>query len=154
MDRIESESFWLFCPHFGDEFVWREALQGYETPAVIVSADEVREVALELRVAVVVIALDGGFLDRAVHTFDLTIGPRMPDLGQLVLNAVLATAHVKHMGRVPGRWAIGVVTAAATRTKRRGRAEELIAAHKTQMRRSIGVESGSFGAGGGCDAML
>ena len=63
---------------------------------------------MELPVAVVMIALDGSFLDRAVHTFDLTIGPRMLDLGKSVLNAVLAAAHVKHMGHVPGRWAIGV----------------------------------------------
>ena len=59
-----------------------------------IKAYEVREVALELPVVVVVLARDGGFLDRAVHTFDLTIGPRMPNLGQSVLNAVLATNRV------------------------------------------------------------
>jgi hypothetical protein len=32
----------------------------------------------------------------------------MLDLGKSVLDAVLAAAHVKHMGHVPGRWAIGV----------------------------------------------
>ena len=58
--------------------------------------------------AVVMIALNGGFFDRSVHAFDLTVGPRMLDLGEAVLNAVLAAAHIKHMGQVPGRWAIGV----------------------------------------------
>jgi hypothetical protein len=59
-------------------------------------------------VAVVVIALDGGFLDGPVHAFDLAVGPRMLDFGKPMLDAVLAAAHVKHMGHVPGRWAIRV----------------------------------------------
>jgi len=108
MDRIKSESFRLFCPCFGDKFVGREALQGFETPAVIVCIDEIGEVTLELPVTVVVIALDGSFLDRAVHAFDLAVGPRMLDLGKPVLDAVLTAAHVEHMGHVSGRWAIGV----------------------------------------------
>ena len=93
INRI-SKSFWLFCPRFGDEFVGCEALQGLETPAVIVCVNEIGEVALELPMAVVMIALDGGFFDRWVHAFDLTVGPRMLDLGEAVLNAVLAAAHI------------------------------------------------------------
>ena len=89
MGWLELESFGLDCPLLADELVGREALEGFETPAVIVGADEVREVALELPVAVVMIALDGGFLDRAVHTFDLAIGPRMLGLGAAVLDGVL-----------------------------------------------------------------
>lgn len=42
----------------------------------------------ELFVAVMVIALDGCFLDRTVHALDLTIRPEMPSLGQTVFNAV------------------------------------------------------------------
>jgi len=59
-------------------------------------------------VTVVMIALNGGFLDCPVHTFDLAVGPRMLDLGKPVLDPVLAAAHVEHMGHAPGRWAIGV----------------------------------------------
>ena len=99
---------WLFCPRFGDEFVGCEAIQGLETPAVIVRVDEVGEVTLELPIAVVMIALDGGFFDRPVHAFDLTIGPQMLDLGETMLDAVLAAAHIEHVGDVDGRWAIGV----------------------------------------------
>src|SRR5882757_7022828 len=108
MDWIESESVWLACPDFADVFVGREAFEGLQTPSVIVGSDEVGEMALELPVAVVVIALDGGFLDCAVHALDLTVRPRVLDLGQPVLDAVLAAAHVEHMGHVPGRWADGV----------------------------------------------
>jgi hypothetical protein len=34
--------------------------------------------------------LDGRFLDRAVHALDLTIGPRMLDLGQPMFDAIRA----------------------------------------------------------------
>ena len=113
MDRIESESVRVVCPDFADVFVGREAFEGLEPPAVVVGIDEVGEVALGLPVAVVVIALDGGFLDRPVHAFDLAVRPGMLDLGQPVLDSVLVAPHIKHMGHVPGRRAIRV-----TRRKR------------------------------------
>jgi len=44
-----------------------------ETSPVIVSIDAIGEVVQELAVAVVVVTLDGGFLDRPVHAFDLAV---------------------------------------------------------------------------------
>lgn len=41
-------------------------------------------------VSIVVVALDGRFLDRAVHAFDLAIGPGMLDLGQPMFDAIFA----------------------------------------------------------------
>jgi hypothetical protein len=108
MDWIESESFRIVCPDFADVFLGCETSEGLETPAVIVVVDEVGKVALELPVVFPVIALDGRFLNRAVHTFDLPVRPRMLDLGQAVLDAVRASAHIEHMGHVLGRRAIGV----------------------------------------------
>ena len=64
--------------------------------------------ASQLVVAVVVIAFDGGFLDSAVHSLDLTIGPRMIDFGEAMLDAVLAASHGEHVCHVAGGWAIGV----------------------------------------------
>lgn len=58
MDWIEFESFGLFCPDFADVFVRRETFESFETSAVVVGVDEVCEVALELTVAVIMIALD------------------------------------------------------------------------------------------------
>lgn len=81
MGWIEGESFWLFCPGLADEFVRSEALEGLEPPSVIVGIDEIGKMALELPVAVVVIPLDGGFLDRPVHSFDLAVRPRVLDFG-------------------------------------------------------------------------
>lgn len=45
---------------------------------------------LKLIVAVVVIVMDSRFLDRAVHAFNLAIGPGMLDLGQPVIDIILA----------------------------------------------------------------
>lgn len=44
------------------------------------------EVRGQLSMTVVMVALDRGFLDRPVHSFDLAVGPGMLDLGQPVLN--------------------------------------------------------------------
>ena len=57
----------------------------------------------ELDVAIIVVALDGRVLDRAVHPLDLTIGPRVVRLGQTVLDPVCLTDHVKtHLPRPRG----------------------------------------------------
>lgn len=43
----------------------------------------------QLRMIVVVEALDGRLLDRSVHPFDLSVGPGMLHLGQAMLDAVI-----------------------------------------------------------------
>ena len=62
----------------------------------------------KLVMAVVVVPFDGCFLDRPVHSLDLTVGPGMIDLGEAMFDAVFAAAHVEHMRHVAGGWAIGV----------------------------------------------
>ena len=69
-------------------FVWVQAAEGVESAPEVVGCEEVAQVGAQLGVAVVVVALDGGVLDRAVHAFDLSIGPRMVRLGQPVLDLV------------------------------------------------------------------
>ena len=54
---------WFGCPDFADVFVRREAFKGFQPPAKIISAHEVREMGFELSMTVVVEALDGRFLD-------------------------------------------------------------------------------------------
>jgi len=41
MERIEGESFGLFCPELADVFVRREAFEGLEPLGEVVGADEV-----------------------------------------------------------------------------------------------------------------
>ena len=89
MDRIEDESLWLFCPCFADGFVGREALEGLQSAGKIISADEVGQVSAQLVVRRIVEALDGSFLDGAVHALDLPVGPRMSRLGEAMVDAVL-----------------------------------------------------------------
>lgn len=97
LERVEFESFWLGSPAFANVFVGCEAIQGLQPPSIVVGVDEVGKVSFELIVSIVVIALDGRFLDRAVHSFDLAIGPGMLDLSQPMLDPVLPAAHVEHM---------------------------------------------------------
>ena len=108
MERLEFESFWLGSPAFADVFVRREALQGLQPSSVVVGVDEVGEVSFELIVSIVMVALDGRFLDRAVHALDLAIGPGMLDLGQPMFDAILLAAHIEHMCHVSCRRAIRV----------------------------------------------
>ena len=108
MVRIECESFGFGCPDFADVFVGCEAFEGLETAAVIVGVDKVAKMRFELGMAVVMVALDGCFLDCPVHPLDLAVGPGMPDLGEPVLDAVFAAAHVEHVGDVPGGRPVGV----------------------------------------------
>lgn len=88
MDWVESESFWFFCPYFADVFVGGEALQGFEAFCVVIGIDEVREVLLQLVVAVIVIAFDGRLLDGPVHPLHLSVGPEVLDFGQPVFDTV------------------------------------------------------------------
>ena|SRR5450631_1958190 len=106
MDRVESESFGLFCPCSCDELIRRQPLQRLQSASEIVCVDEVREMRFELLVTVVMEAFYGRFLDRAVHSLDLSVGPWMFDLGQPVLDAVFSATHVepvRQIGRPSGR---------------------------------------------------
>ena len=52
-------------------------------------ADEVGEVATELVVALVVVSLNDGVPEGAVHSLDLTIGSRMSRPGRTMIDVVL-----------------------------------------------------------------
>ena len=80
---------------FANELVGREALEGIQSSSEIVGADEVDEMILQLFVVVVAEAFHGRFLDRAVHAFDLAIRPRVFDLGQPMIDLMLAAGAVK-----------------------------------------------------------
>jgi len=58
-------------------------------PGVVVGLDEVIEVGSQLVVGFVVVALDGGILEGAVHPLDLAIGPRMLWFGEAMIDIAL-----------------------------------------------------------------
>ena len=95
MDRVKGEPFGFDCPLFADELVGREAFEGLQSSPEIVGADEVGEVLAQLVVIVVMEAFDGRVLDRAVHPLDLAIRPGMLDLGQPVVDLMLAADPIK-----------------------------------------------------------
>lgn len=66
----------------------RETVQGLEPTGEVVGCQEVREVRSQLIVCFVVEPFHRRVLDRSVHSLDLTVGPRMVGLGQLVLDPV------------------------------------------------------------------
>lgn len=75
MGWIYSEPFWLFCPDFADVLIECQAFEGFEAAGVIVGIHEIAEVAAQLVVVVIIIALDSRVLDRPVHALTLSIGP-------------------------------------------------------------------------------
>jgi hypothetical protein len=83
---------------FADELVGREPLQSFEPTGEVVGGDEVRQGRAQLVVRGVVEALDGGFLDGAVHALDLTIRPRVSRLGQTVCHIVLGAGEFERVG--------------------------------------------------------
>ena len=98
---IVSESPGLVCP--ADVLVGSEPPRGLEALSEVVGVEEGFEVLSELRVGLVVIAPNGGFLEGAVHPLDLTVGPGMVRLGEAVLDAMLAADAVEHVQPVAGR---------------------------------------------------
>jgi hypothetical protein len=92
--RIEPELIRVFCPAFADVFVRCQASKGFEALGKVGGGQEVFEVFAELIVAVVVVAPDSGILNCPVHSLDLTIGPRVTDFCQPVLDGIFpADAH-------------------------------------------------------------
>ena len=74
MERVCPKAFRLGGPCPADSLVGGQTPQGLQAAAEVVGADEVSEMSAELRVVVVVLALDRRVLDRAVHSLDLTAG--------------------------------------------------------------------------------
>ena len=76
------------------------AVEGFETAGEVVGVEEAIEVAAEAVVAVVVVALDGGFLDGAVDAFDLAVGPGVVGAGE----ALSADEACVERRRTAGGW--------------------------------------------------
>jgi hypothetical protein len=97
MDRVEAEALRLLLPDFADELVGREAFEGLQSSTEIVGADEVGEVISQLFVVVVMEAFHGRFLDRAVHAFDLAVGPWMARFGQPMFDIKISAGKFEGM---------------------------------------------------------
>ena len=89
MDRIYPEACRLGCPLFANEFIRGQALKRLEPSPEVVRVDEVGQELPELLVIVVMEALDGSFFDGPIHSLNLSVCPRMLNLGEAMFNAML-----------------------------------------------------------------
>ncbi len=67
---------------------------------MVVGVDVELEMGPKLVVAIVVVSLDDGVLESAVHPFDLPVGPRVARLCQSVFGAILAADPVEQVHAV------------------------------------------------------
>ncbi len=88
--RVDTKLIWVFRPYFADVFIGCQALEGLEPLGKVVGHQESLHVSLQFVMRAVMVSLDRGFLDRAVHAFDLAVGPWMIDLGRAVFDIMLA----------------------------------------------------------------
>ena len=63
----------------------------------------------QLVVAFVVVALDGRLFEGAVHSLDLTIGPRMVRFGQAMFDSVSSARAIKRMAAQHCGWTFAVL---------------------------------------------
>ena len=105
---IECEALRLIRSGFADGFVGREARQGFQPACEVVGRDEVSEMLAELVMGLIVVTIDGRFLDGSVCPLDPTVGPRVVGLGQAMLDAVGPADLVEAMRAVAsGRGSVG-----------------------------------------------
>jgi hypothetical protein len=100
--RVDPEASRLLCPGFANELVGREAAERLEAAGVVVGIQEQLEVRPELVMAVVVVAPDR-ILERAVHPLNLSVCPRVPRLGQAMLDAALLAGALEGVQAVEPR---------------------------------------------------
>jgi hypothetical protein len=74
-----------------------------------VGSDEVAEMSAQLVVVVVVVALNGGFFDGAVHALHLSVGPGMIGFREPVIDAMQATDSVERMTTKASRRSLAIL---------------------------------------------
>jgi hypothetical protein len=115
--RIKSESFWLFRPDLIDVLIGSETAKGLEPLCEVAGHEEGLDVLLKLSMRSVVVAFDGGLFERAVHPFDLAVGPGVIGLREPVLDVVFVANAVEHVASPQRRrphailWQIGELDA-------------------------------------------
>ena len=88
----------VFLPLGTHKFMWREAAQGLEPFGVVVGQQKGLQVLVELLRGLIVEALNGGLFKRAIHPFDLAIGPGVLGLGEAMIDVGLGASQLEAMG--------------------------------------------------------
>ena len=90
------KAFRLLLPLLADEFIGCQSFQGLEALGEIVGHQEGCQMVTKLLMSIVVVAIDGGFLERSIHALDLAVRPGMIGFGEAMLDAMLGADAVKH----------------------------------------------------------
>ena len=85
----------VLFPLHTDEFVRREPAQVIEVFSMTAGQQKCLQVLVELGRSFVMVALQGGLLNRAVQVLGAFVGSRQGRLGYVVFRAVLAAAEVE-----------------------------------------------------------
>jgi hypothetical protein len=117
---INFKALGFLLPAGADERVRSKTSESFEALGEVVGLQEGGEVLAQWGMAIVVISTHGGLLDRAVHAFDLAVGPGMVGLGQAVINVVAGTGGFEGMSTedlalLPGPLDVGRSGADVTR---------------------------------------
>ena len=109
MDWVKGKTVWGLRPELAEVFVGCEALEGLESSGEVVGSQKVGQVPFELVVGVVEEAFDGGFLDGAIHAFDLPVGPGMVGFGKAVFDSVKMAGAVEGVFAEARGWPLAVL---------------------------------------------
>jgi hypothetical protein len=71
MAWVDGKAFWLFLPASAHVFIRCEALERVESPGEMIGLQEGLQMRFQVAMGVVVVLLNGGILERAVHAFHL-----------------------------------------------------------------------------------
>jgi hypothetical protein len=105
--RIGDEPIRLLSPGFTDVLVRGETAQGLDPPGMVVGVQEQLQVMPKLVMAVIGVASDSCLFDGAAQPLNLTIDPRMPRLGESVLNLVLLAGVIEGLDAVDAGFPAG-----------------------------------------------
>src|SRR5262249_6126564 len=95
VERIESESFGLFCPELTNPLEGRQASKALEAFREVVRVKEHGQMRAKTGVRVVVEPPDRGVFDGSVHPPDLAVRPRVVEFREAMLDAELSASQVK-----------------------------------------------------------
>jgi hypothetical protein len=98
VERVESESFGLFCPELTNPLEGRQASKALEALREVVRIEERGQMCAKATVRVVVEPPNRGVLDGSVHPFDLAVRPGVVELGEAMVDAKLGARQIKGVG--------------------------------------------------------
>jgi hypothetical protein len=91
VEGVQSESLGLFCPELTTPLERRETAKALESLRKVVRIEEGGQVRSKARMRGIEEPADRCVLDGPIHPFDLTVGPRMVEFREPMVDAVLST---------------------------------------------------------------